>query len=255
MNRKDVGRPATQVDPSKGALEQLAVDLLRLRKYKGLTLEQFAAASGLSRATLSAATQGTRCPSWDTMKSYLQAADEDPSAWRPRWEMIADARQREAAGLPDAPEQRAAVKRMLPSEVMTVHAFAVALRQLKVWQRNPTYQKIANVSARHNLAVRQTTICNVFRGTKLPTENALIGVLVGMGLNPKDPEFSQWVEKRRELEAARVESSLESAPGNDATPLRSGFIPLHKKRVPIPRQRPYGARNRLLHRRREQIIS
>ncbi|MGW1269706.1 helix-turn-helix domain-containing protein [Streptomyces sp. NPDC002491] len=81
--------PTTQVDPSKGALEQLAVDLPRLRKYKELTLEQFSDVSGLSRATLSAATQGTKCPSWDTMKRYLDAAGEDPSAWRPRWEMIA----------------------------------------------------------------------------------------------------------------------------------------------------------------------
>ncbi|MEH0416098.1 helix-turn-helix domain-containing protein [Streptomyces sp. B21-083] len=253
MNRKDPGRPTTQVDPSKGALEQLVVDLLRLRKYKGLTLEQFAGVSGLSRATLSAATQGTKCPSWDTMKCYLRAVGEDPSAWRPRWEMIADAKQREAAGLPDAPEQRAAVKRMLPSEVMTVHAFAVALRQLKVWQHNPTYQKIANVSLRHNLAVRQTTICNVFRGTKLPTENALIGVLVGMGLSPKDPEFSAWLEKRRELEAARVESTLEPPHNNDDTSRKGGFTPLHKKRIPIPRRRPYGTRNRL-HRRRKQIM-
>ncbi|MFD5522297.1 helix-turn-helix domain-containing protein [Streptomyces sp. NPDC127066] len=255
MNRKEPGRPTTQVDPSKGALEQLAVDLLRLREYKELTLEQLAALSGLSRATLSAATQGTKCPSWDTMKSYLKATGQDPSAWRPRWEMIADPKQREAAGLPDAPEQRAAVKRMLPSEVMTVHGFAVALRQLKVWQRNPTYQKIANVSARHNLAVRQTTICNVFRGTKLPTENALIGVLVGMGLSQRDEEFSDWLEKRRELEAARVERALELAPVDGDISRKSGFTPLHKKRAPIPRQRSYGIRNRLIQRRRQQIIS
>ncbi|AVV46657.1 helix-turn-helix transcriptional regulator [Streptomyces sp. ID05-04B] len=254
MNHREPGRPTTQVDPSKGALEQLAVDLLRLRKYRELTLEQFSDVSGLSRATLSAATQGTKCPSWDTMKRYLAAAGEDPSAWRPRWEMIADPKQREAAGLPDAPEQRAAVKRLLPCEVMTVQAFAVALRQLKVWQRNPTYQKIANVSARHNLAVGQTTICNVFRGAKLPTENALMGVLIGMGLSPRDPEFSEWVEKRRELEAARVESSLDPPPSDD-TSHTGGFTPLHKKRAPIPRQRPHGSRNRLLHRRREQIIS
>ncbi|MGW1269707.1 hypothetical protein [Streptomyces sp. NPDC002491] len=119
---------------------------------------------------------------------------------------------------------------------MTVHAFAVALRQLKVWQRNPTYQKIANVSARHNLAVGQTTICNVFRGAKLPTENALMGVLISMGLSPRDPEFTEWVEKRRELEAARVESSLEPPPDDD-TSRTGGFTPLHKKRAPIPRQR------------------
>ncbi|MEH0450177.1 hypothetical protein QA811_43240 [Streptomyces sp. B21-102] len=67
-------------------------------------------------------------------------------------------------------------------------------------------------------------------------------------------EFSQWVEKRRELEAARVESSLEPPPDDD-TSHTGGFTPLHKKRAPIPRQRPYGSRNRLLHRRREQIIS
>ncbi|MFE7854105.1 helix-turn-helix domain-containing protein [Streptomyces sp. NPDC057403] len=254
MTPNEPGRPTTEVDPSKGALEQLAVDLLRLRKYKSLTLEQLAAKSGLSRATLSAATQGAKCPSWDTMKRYLQAVDEDPSAWRPRWEMIANEKQREAAGLPEAPEQRAAVKRMLPSDVMTVPAFAVALRQLKVWRRNPTYQKIANVSARHDYAVRQTTICNVFRGTKLPTENALIGVLVGMGLSMKDPEFSAWLEKRRELEAAEVESTLNSPRSTNTRPKGGGFTPTHKKRPPIPRQRPYGSRNRLLHRRKEQII-
>ncbi|MER6442947.1 helix-turn-helix transcriptional regulator [Streptomyces sp. NPDC001185] len=252
MTRKDPGRPTTQVDPSKGALEQLAVDLLRLRQYKEMTLEELAKASGLSRATLSAATQGTKCPSWDTMNNYLEAVGEDPSAWRPRWEMIADEKQREAAGLPEAPEQREAVKRMLPTEVGDVESFAVALRQLKVWRRNPTYQKIANVSARHNLAVRQTTICNVFRGSKLPTENALIGVLVGMGLSPKDPEFADWLEKRRELEAARV---AREAPHSNDTPRNSGYTPLHKKRITIPNQRPSGSRNRLLRWRRPQTLA
>jgi hypothetical protein len=93
----------------------------------------------------------------------------------------------------------------------------------------------------------------VFRGDRLPTQNALTSVLIGMGMTPKDPEFAAWREKRRELEAATVERTVLDSPHADETPLtagKNGFTPLHKKRPPIPRQRPYN-RQRHRYRRRD----
>ncbi|KUL62451.1 helix-turn-helix domain-containing protein [Streptomyces sp. NRRL S-1521] len=205
------GRPTTKPDPSRGAREQLSFDLLRLREYREWTLDELAAKTGLSRATLSAATQGTTCPSWETMTKYLTACGEDPDAWRPRWEMVAEQHQRDNAGLPQDQQQREAFRRIKPEEIQTLHGFAVALRQLKVWQNQPTYGRISRTAARAGFSVRGTTICNAFGGTKLPTESALLGVLVGMGLNQEDPEIADWLEARRRLEAAAVEQQVFTA--------------------------------------------
>ncbi|MFJ8620076.1 helix-turn-helix domain-containing protein [Streptomyces clavifer] len=250
--RNGPGRPTTALDPSKGAREQLAFDLLRLREYRSWTLDKLSAESGLSKSTLSAATQGTVCPSWETMTRYLTACEEDPDAWRPRWEMVAEQHQRDSAGLPEDARQRGAFRRIKPNEVQTLPGFAIALRQLKVWQNQPTYGRLSRTAARAGFAVRGTTICNAFGGTKLPTENALLGILVGMGLEQEDPEVAEWIEARRRLEAAAVEEQIitnveaEQATTPDVTtpsPHRIGPSP--GKLLPHQqRRRPIGKRSR-----------
>ncbi|MGV2915598.1 helix-turn-helix domain-containing protein [Streptomyces alfalfae] len=223
-----------------GAREQLSFDLLRLREYREWTLDELAAKTGLSRATLTAATQGTICPSWETMTKYLTACGEDPDAWRPRWELVAEQHQRDNAGLPQDQQQREAFRRIKPEEIQTLHDFAVALRQLKVWQNQPTYGQISRTATRAGFSVRGTTICNAFGGTKLPTESALLGVLVGMGLNQEDPEIADWLEAHRRR-ADRQPHPCQQHGGQDpaaAAPLGEPPPPavtLTTRRRPVPR--------------------
>ncbi|MFE7037875.1 helix-turn-helix domain-containing protein [Streptomyces sp. NPDC057621] len=239
------GRPTTQPDPSKGAREQLAYDLLRLRLYRSWTLGDLAERSGLSKSTLSAATQGNDCPSWETMTRYLTACEEDPDAWRPRWEMTAEQHQRDHAGLPEAARQREAFRRTRPGEIRCLRTFAVALRQLKVWQGQPTYGRISRTAARAGFSVGQTTICNTFGGTKLPTENALLGVLAGMNLTKENPEVTEWLEARRRLEAAAVQKQIshptDSDTGTDPEVAAEPAAPARRPKIQalnrwIPRQ-------------------
>jgi transcriptional regulator with XRE-family HTH domain len=242
------GRPTTNLDPSRGAREQLSYDLLRLRKYRTWTLDELASKTGLSKATLSAATQGTLCPSWETMTKYLTACQEDPDTWRPRWEMVAEQHQRDNAGLPGDKQQRDAFRRIKPVEIQTLPGFAIALRQLKVWKDQPTYRRISRNAAKAGFSVRGTTICNAFGGTRLPTESALLGVLVGMGLKQEDPEVGEWLEARRRLEAAAVEEQIitsveasDTAQTTDDSPQAAGrmakLLPHQKRRHVTDRHR------------------
>ncbi|MGW0902843.1 hypothetical protein [Streptomyces sp. NPDC002853] len=153
------------------------------------------------------------------MTKYLITCQEDPDAWRPRWEVVAEQRQRDNAGLPDDAQQRDVFRRIMPAEIQTLSGFAIALRQLKVWHYQPTYGRISQTAARAGFSVRGTTICNAFGGARLPTESALLGALVGVGLEREDPEIAQWLEARRRLGAAAVEEQIiTSVEAADAAP-------------------------------------
>ncbi|MFE2140865.1 hypothetical protein ACFXA3_03785 [Streptomyces sp. NPDC059456] len=87
------------------------------------------------------------------MVEYLTAFGEDPNEWRPQWEMCATERQRLKAGVPADPAQRAAYKRMKPTSVLSLHDCTIALRELRMWQDNPTYAAMSHLAGKQGQPV------------------------------------------------------------------------------------------------------
>lgn len=181
-------------------LDELRPDDRTLRELSDLT--------GLSIATLSRATDPTSCPSWKTMLEYLPAFGEDPDEWRPQWEMCATERQRRAAGVPADPTQRAAYQRLLPKYVLSVYDCAVGLRDLRLWRGDPPYKKMVSRATAAGAPVAQATISDVLNAKILPTEEALKGILTGLGMDANDPEYHEWFEARRVLQAGLMREKL-----------------------------------------------
>jgi transcriptional regulator with XRE-family HTH domain len=171
-------------------------------------LRELSKLTRLSIATLSRVTDPTSCPSWKTTVEYLTAFGEDPDEWRPQWEMCATERQRRAAGVPADPTQRAAYQRLLPKYVLSLHDCAVGLRDLRLWRGNPPYKQMVSRATAADAPVAQATISDVLNAKILPTEEALKGILAGLGMGPDDPEYHEWFEARRVLYATRMREKL-----------------------------------------------
>jgi hypothetical protein len=82
-------RPERAVDPSEGPVQQFAADLRVVREKAGspkyLTM---ARRTGRSKTALAEAAGGDRLATWETVEAYLTACDQDPAAWRERWEQV-----------------------------------------------------------------------------------------------------------------------------------------------------------------------
>ncbi|MFF7242204.1 hypothetical protein [Streptomyces collinus] len=172
------------------------------------TLTTLKELTGLSIATLSRATDSTKCPSWKTMVEYLAAFGEDPSDWRPQWEMCATPAQRRKAGVPQDPAQRAAYQRLMPTSVTSLQDCAIGLRDLRLWKGNPTYASMAHHAAQTGQPVSTTTISDVLNAKILPTVNAMKGILAGLGVEADDLEYNDWLEARLVLEATEMRQKI-----------------------------------------------
>ncbi|MFD0381583.1 hypothetical protein ACFQ2B_01520 [Streptomyces stramineus] len=129
-------------------------------------------------------------------------------------------RQRRAAGLPRDPGQRAVYERLRPEHVTDVAEFGLGLSQLKLWLGDPPLKRIHSLSHREGHGIGKSTISGVYQGRKLPTEDALTGFLVGLGLGPYEPEHHQWLDARRRLAAQALEHSRRRMRPRVPDPLR-----------------------------------
>ncbi|MFF0647268.1 hypothetical protein ACFYVV_27110 [Streptomyces tendae] len=197
-----MARPRRDHAKITGPFARLAKELASLRP-EDIPLREISKITGLSAATLSRATDPTRCPSWQTMLEYLPAFGEDPDTWRPMWEMYATERQRRAAGVPADPTQRAAYQRLLPTQVLNLSECAIALRDLRLWRGDPPYKTMVTRAREAGVPISQSTISDVLNGKILATEDALKGILAGLHVGADDPEYHQWLEARRVLKAGR----------------------------------------------------
>ncbi|MFE9637164.1 helix-turn-helix domain-containing protein [Streptomyces sp. NPDC006463] len=201
------GRPRRKISTEAGKTARLARQLDELRP-ENYTLDDLEKRTGLSKATLSRATKATACPSWDTMVAYLTAFGEDPNEWRPQWEMCATERQRRKAGVPAEAAQRAAYQRMKPTSVLSLDDCAVGLRELRMWKDNPTYAAMSHLAGKRGQPVATTTISDVLTAKVMPTVSAMKGILAGLGMSPEDPEYDEWLQARRVLEAIEMRQKL-----------------------------------------------
>src|SRR5689334_17084615 len=87
------GRPERPIRATTWALEQLAVELRRLRGSR--TYRELAAATGLSIATLRAAAAGERVPTWKVARAFTAACGGSESTIRELWEKACFASGRE----------------------------------------------------------------------------------------------------------------------------------------------------------------
>jgi transcriptional regulator with XRE-family HTH domain len=202
-----MARPRRDNATPTGKHARLARQLAELRPAH-TTLKELAMITGLSMATLSRATDPGRCPSWKTMLEYLPAFGENPNDWRPQWEMCATDRQRHAAGIPSDPTQRAPYQRLLPTHVLNLQDCAIALRDLRLWRGNPPYKQMASRAAATGTPVALATISDILNAKLLPTEDALKGILAGLGMTGADPEYQQWFEARRVLYAGLMREKV-----------------------------------------------
>ncbi|MFI6494770.1 hypothetical protein [Streptomyces sp. NPDC050564] len=202
-----MARPRRDNATPTGKHARLARQLAELRPAN-TTLKELAKITGLSMATLSRATDPTGCPSWKTLLEYLPAVGENPDDWRPQWEMCATERQRRAAGVPADPTQRAAYQRLLPTHVLNLQDCAIALRDLRLWRGNPPYKQMASRAAAAGTPVALASISDVLNAKMLPTEDALKGILAGLGMTSDEPEYHQWCEARRVLYAGLMREKV-----------------------------------------------
>ncbi|WP_217235531.1 hypothetical protein [Streptomyces sp. AC555_RSS877] len=197
-----MARPRRDHTKITGKFARLAKELAALRP-EDLTLKEASKLTGLSTATLSRATDPNRCPSWQTMVEYLTAFGEDPNQWRPMWEMYANERQRQVAGVPADRTQRARYQRLRPTHVVNQAEYAIALGDLRLWEGNPPYKLMVSRAREAGVPISQSTISDALSGKILPTEDAVEGILAGLLMNPRDPEYDEWLEARRVLDAGR----------------------------------------------------
>ncbi|MFJ2751139.1 helix-turn-helix domain-containing protein [Streptomyces sp. NPDC087297] len=202
-----MGRPRRDISADTGKHARLARQLSELRP-RNTTLADLAKLTGISPSTLSRATKATECPSWKTMLEYLTAFGEDPDDWRPQWDMCATERQRSQAGVPADPAQRAPYQRMMPTSVLDKHTCAVGLRELRIWRGSPTYAAMSHHASKQDQPVAKTTISDVLNAKIVPSVNALKGILAGLGMSPDDPEYDQWLQARRVLEATEMRQKI-----------------------------------------------
>ncbi|MET8771785.1 hypothetical protein [Streptomyces sp. NPDC004658] len=203
------GRPRRDNADKKGPIARLTRQLQELRPA-GLTLKQLSTTTGLSVSALSKITDPDQCPPWNSLTAYLVALGEDPNDWRPQWEMCADVHQRRHAGVPELPEQRAAYQRLLPRHVVNLEQFGMGLSELRLWQGDPYYKTIIKRALAKGGSVSKTTLSEAFNGKILPTETALEGILLGLGLHPDDDEYRDWFEARRVLQAGIRREKMEA---------------------------------------------
>ncbi|MEU0657423.1 hypothetical protein ABZ485_35140 [Streptomyces albogriseolus] len=197
-----MARPRRDHTKITGKFARLSGELAALRP-ENVTLKEASKLTGLSTGTLSRATDPNRCPSWQTMVEYLTAFGEDPDQWRPMWEMYANKRQRQAAGVPADRTQRARYQRLRPTHVVNEAEYAIALGDLRLWEGNPPYKLMVSRAHEAHVPISQSTISAALSGKTLPTEDAVKGILAGLLMGPGNPEYSEWLEARRVLDAGR----------------------------------------------------
>ncbi|MBG7702426.1 helix-turn-helix domain-containing protein [Streptomyces sp. MC1] len=78
--------------------ELFAMRLRKARADSGMTVRVLARRSGYSASTLSQAESGRRVPTWEVVRTFVQACGEDPAQWRRLWESA-------NSGRPAAPPQ------------------------------------------------------------------------------------------------------------------------------------------------------
>ncbi|MFF2430865.1 hypothetical protein [Streptomyces mirabilis] len=232
MNLKTTGRPRRDNAAEKGPLARQARLLQELRPAD-VTLKQLAGITGLSNSALSKITDPRQCPPWSALTAYLLALEEEPNDWRPQWEMCADPHQRRLAGVPDRPEQRAAYQRTLPRHVVNLEQFGIGLSELRLWKGLPFYKTIIKKALANGGSVSKTTLSYAFNGKILPSETALQGILLGLGLDPEDDEYRDWFEARRVLHAGVMREKIQAKSLQNAN--RRRVIRIRSTRSTLPR--------------------
>lgn len=94
------------------------------------------------------------------------------------------------------------------------------LSELRVWKGNPVYKQIISRALANGGSVAKTTISEVLNGKMLPSEVALEGILLGLGLTAGDPEYGEWFEARRILYASVLRQKIQAKSLSQATKTR-----------------------------------
>ncbi|WP_329167817.1 hypothetical protein OG939_35980 [Streptomyces sp. NBC_01685] len=205
---KKTGRQPRDVTNATGPAAPFARLMQELRPTE-MTLEALSEKTGLALSTLSKITDPDRVASWQTMTAYFTALGHDPNRWRPIWDAYADDKQRRAAGLSALPEQRSEHQRMLPQHVLNLEHFAIGMLDLIMLQNMP-YKQIVSRALQTGASLSMSTVSDVVTGKRLPTEAALEGILLGLGLTEADAEYNDWFHARYVLEAARRREKLQA---------------------------------------------
>jgi transcriptional regulator with XRE-family HTH domain len=83
-------RPEKPVETTHAQLTKLALSLRELRaQSQRPTYRELARRIGYAISVLSEAASGQRMPTWDVVKAYVEACDDDPNDWLPLWSSAA----------------------------------------------------------------------------------------------------------------------------------------------------------------------
>ncbi|MFD9744708.1 hypothetical protein ACFWX5_14325 [[Kitasatospora] papulosa] len=98
---------------------------------------------------------------------------------------------------------------MLPQHVLNLENFAIGMLDL-IMLHNMPYKQIVSRALQAGASLSMSTVSNVVTGKRLPTEAALEGILLGLGLTEADAEYNDWFQARFVLKAARRREKLQA---------------------------------------------
>jgi predicted transcriptional regulator len=202
-----------------GPVADHAEQLRTIRRSAGLTLDDLARLTGLSKSTLSKAQGGHEFPSWNVTSLFVAACGANVTQWQERWAGVEQAKAMpKPFGAPSPLKTRPTFRRgepstygalrnlsgppPLPMGVESSADFVKTLRQVKIWAGEPSIRYLAG-----RARVPRSTLHDVLRlkQGKLPNLDAVCAFLTACGIDDARV-ISEWVFTWRRLRTAEQEA-------------------------------------------------
>jgi transcriptional regulator with XRE-family HTH domain len=214
------GRREKNIDPDSPYAE-FATALRDLRAAAGLTLDNLARETGLSKSTLSAATNGQHLPTWDVVSAFVTACGGKPADWAMRFRRLSVGDQADD-GTSDAPVQLSRYGRPpAPITAQTAADFTDYLIQLRIWAGDESLREIekktktiAEAKRKEgipgNYFISRNTLHNALRKPdRLPTREFLEAFLTYCRISVRDREY--WIQAWQRIRHGEIKVTQEAA--------------------------------------------
>jgi transcriptional regulator with XRE-family HTH domain len=208
------GRPQNPLPD--GPVAAVSAELRRQREEARLTYRDLADIAGYSLATVTAACNGRRLPSWKVTRACTMACGGDENVIRSLYEQACT-----AEGRPVPEPATADTDPPDPSGAATPEQFVACMASLRAWARNPSLAVLNRRSGDH---LPPSTMSGVLSRKTLPRRDLVVRYAAACGL--PGPEVSKWEAAWDNLKgraapagaAAREETSRGEQPGSGTSP-------------------------------------